>query len=114
MLTNLNWRLLALFAAGVVFGILFWGGFHTVVEATNSMEFCTSCHEMDQVYEEYQQSVHYKNAAGVRAICSDCHVPKPWWPKMVRKVQATNELYHKFVGSIDTKQKFEEKRLQLA
>ena len=100
-----------IFAAGTVFGILFWGGFHTVVEVTNTMGFCTSCHEMDQVFEEYQQSVHYKNAAGVRAICSDCHVPRPWWPKMVRKAQATNELYHTLVGSIDTPQKFEEKRL---
>ena len=101
-------------AVGALCGILFWGGFHTVVEETNSLWFCTSCHEMGQVYDEYRQSIHYRNAAGVRAICSDCHVPREWWPKMVRKVQATNELYHKLAGSIDTPEKFEAKRLELA
>jgi nitrate/TMAO reductase-like tetraheme cytochrome c subunit len=105
---------LLLFAAGTLFGILFWGGLHTAVEQTNSLWFCTSCHEMDQVYDEYRESIHYKNATGVRAICSDCHVPRDWWPKMVRKVRATNELYHKLLGSIDTPEKFEARRAQLA
>ena len=105
---------LMVFAGGILCGIIFWGGLHTVVEETNSLAFCTSCHEMSYVYEEYKESAHYKNAAGVRAICSDCHVPKEWLPKMVRKVQATNELYHKLVGSIDTPEKYEAKRLQMA
>ena len=103
------------FSIGTLFGILFWGGFHTVIEKTNTLGFCISCHEMEQtVYEEYKASIHYKNAAGVRATCSDCHVPKEWLPKMVRKFQATNELYHKVMGTIDTPEKFEEKRLELA
>jgi nitrate/TMAO reductase-like tetraheme cytochrome c subunit len=105
---------LVVFIAGTLFGIIFWGGFHTVVEQTNSLAFCTSCHEMDYVYEEYQESTHYKNAAGVRAICSDCHVPREWLPKMVRKVQATNELFHKILGTIDTREKFETRRLEMA
>lgn len=100
---------------GGLAGILFWGGFNTAMEATNTMAFCVSCHEMrDTVYQEYKASVHYKNASGVRAICSDCHVPHEWVPKMVRKVQASNEIYHKLMGSIDTPEKFEAKRLQLA
>ena len=33
---------------------------------------------------------------------------------MVRKIRATNELYHKALGSIDTPEKFEAKRLELA
>ncbi len=103
------------FIAGTVFGILFWGGYHTVIEQTNTLGFCISCHEMEQtVYQEYKKSIHYTNASGVRAICSDCHVPKQWLPKMVRKIQASNELYHKLLGSIDTVEKFEAKRLQLA
>jgi nitrate/TMAO reductase-like tetraheme cytochrome c subunit len=69
---------------------------------------------MGPAYEEYKASIHYKNAAGVRAICSDCHVPREWLPKMVRKVQATNELYHKMVGTIDTPEKFEANRLKMA
>jgi len=43
-----------------------------------------------------------------------CHVPKEWIYKVRRKIQASNELYHKALGSIDTQEKFEEKRLQLA
>jgi len=96
-------------------GIIFWGGFHTAMEATNSLEFCTSCHEMrDTVFEEYKMTVHYKNASGVRAICSDCHVPKEWGPKVIRKIKASNELYHKLLGTISTPEKFEEKRWELA
>jgi cytochrome c-type protein NapC len=41
-------------------------------------------------------------------------VPKEWLYKMVRKVRATNELYHKALGTIDTKEKFEANRLELA
>lgn len=96
-------------------GIIFWGGFNTVMEATNSLWFCTSCHEMDTVYEEYKQSVHYQNTSGVRAICSDCHVPRPWGAKVMRKIQASfKELPHKLMGTIDTKEKFLAKRLELA
>jgi cytochrome c-type protein NapC len=108
-------RVIYTFIAGTLFGILFWGGFHTVVEQTNTLEFCISCHEMEQtVYQEYKKSIHYSNASGVRAVCSDCHVPKAWLPKMIRKIQASNELYHKVMGTIDTPEKFEAKRLELA
>ncbi|MDQ2091039.1 NapC/NirT family cytochrome c [Marimonas arenosa] len=104
-----------LLLVGIVIGIIFWGGFNTAMEATNTMGFCISCHEMrDTVYEEYKTTVHYKNASGVRAICSDCHVPHDWGPKVVRKIRATNELWHKVKGTIGTPEKFEAKRLELA
>ena len=100
---------------GIAVGIVGWGGFNTVMEATNSLEFCTSCHEMrDTVFEEYKKTIHYSNPAGVRAICSDCHVPKDWTHKIVRKAQATGELWGKITGSISTPEKFEAKRLELA
>jgi nitrate/TMAO reductase-like tetraheme cytochrome c subunit len=98
-----------------VVGILFWGGFHTAMEVSNSLAFCTSCHAMAPVYEEYQQSVHYQNASGVRAICADCHVPKAWGPKIIRKIRASlNELPHWALGTIDTKEKFEAHRADMA
>lgn len=104
-----------LLSVGVVAGIIFWGGFHTAMEATNTLGFCVSCHEMrDTVYEEYKTTVHYKNASGVRAICSDCHVPHAWGPKVIRKIQATNELWHTLRGTINTPEKFEAKRAELA
>jgi nitrate/TMAO reductase-like tetraheme cytochrome c subunit len=97
-----------------VAGILFWGGFHTAMDATNTLAFCTGCHEMSYPYEEYKQTVHYQNASGVRAICSDCHVPKPWFYKVVRKIKATNELFHSILGTVDTREKFEAKREEMA
>jgi len=96
-------------------GVIFWGGFNTAMEATNTLEFCISCHEMEEnVYQEYKKTVHYSNRSGVRAACSDCHVPDPWVHKVVRKIKASNEVLHKMLGSIDTPEKFDKKRLKLA
>lgn len=105
----------SIFIIGGLAGIIFWGGFNTVMEETNTMQFCISCHEMEEnVYEEYKETIHYQNRTGVRATCSDCHVPDPWIHKMVRKIQASNELFHKALGTIDTPEKFEDNRLTLA
>jgi len=96
-------------------GVIFWGGFNTAMEATNTLEFCISCHEMEEnVYKEYTKTIHYTNGSGVRAACSDCHVPDPWVHKVVRKIKASNEVLHKMLGSIDTPEKFDKKRLHLA
>ena len=101
---------------GFVCGILFWGGFNTALEWSNQEAFCISCHEMkDNVYKEYTGTVHYSNASGVRAICSDCHVPKEWGPKVLRKMRASmHELPGWIFGTIDTREKFLAKRLELA
>jgi nitrate/TMAO reductase-like tetraheme cytochrome c subunit len=96
-------------------GIIFWGGFNTAMEATNTLDFCISCHEMEEnVYREYTPTIHYSNRTGVRATCPDCHVPDPWIHKMVRKIQASNEIYHKIMGTVDTPEKFDEHRLTMA
>ncbi len=96
-------------------GIIFWGGFNTALEATNTEAFCISCHEMrDNVYQEYKKTMHYKNPAGVRAICPDCHVPRDWVHKVARKIRASNELFHKIIGSVGTREQFEAHRLRLA
>ena len=110
-----KYSLLALLAVGFVGGILFWGGLHAGLEATNTLEFCTSCHEMrDTVFQEYKETVHYSNRTGVRATCSDCHVPKDWTHKMVRKMKASMEVWGSLTGVIGTKEKFEAKRMQMA
>jgi cytochrome c-type protein NapC len=106
---------IVLIGIGIVAGIILWGGFNTAMEATNTETFCISCHEMEEnVYQELQETVHFTNRTGVRATCPDCHVPKDWVHKFVRKIQASNELYHKFMGTVDTPEKFEAKRLELA
>ena len=96
-------------------GIIFWGGFNTAMEVTNTETFCISCHEMrENVYKEYRNTIHYNNRTGVRATCPDCHVPREWGHKVIRKIAATNELFHHFMGSLDTREKFKAKRLELA
>jgi cytochrome c-type protein NapC len=99
-----------LFLAGIVFA----GVFNFGVAYTNEMEFCTSCHSMQINLEEYKETKHYMNRSGVQATCSDCHVPRPWIHKIVRKIQASNELWHKALGTIDTPEKFEARRWEMA
>ncbi|MGY0216054.1 cytochrome c3 family protein [Endozoicomonadaceae bacterium StTr2] len=102
-------------AFGFIAGIVFWGGFNTGMQATNQEEFCIGCHEMkDNVYEEYKSTIHYSNRSGVRAICSDCHVPKDWTHKLIRKIQASKEVWGKITGKIDTREKFLDHRRSMA
>ncbi len=110
-----RYSILSITLVGIVLGVLGWGAFNTAMEMTNTEEFCISCHEMrNNVYAEYKETIHYNNRTGVRATCPDCHVPKEWFYKVIRKIQASNELYHKALGTIDTREKFEAKRLELA
>ena len=100
---------------GFIAGVIFWGGFNTTLEATNTEKFCISCHEMrDNVFVELQSTVHYTNGSGVRATCPDCHVPHEWTNKIARKVQASKEVWGALFGTINTREKFEEHRLTLA
>lgn len=100
---------------GFIAGIIFWGGFNTVLEATNTETFCVSCHEMNaNVFEELKPTIHYTNRSGVRASCPDCHVPHNWTDKIARKMQASKEVWGNIFGSINTREKFLNKRLELA
>lgn len=106
--------LMSLAVAGLC-GVFFWGGFNWSLEVTNTERFCISCHAMrENVYKELEKTVHFKNRSGVRATCPDCHVPKEWIYKVVRKVRATGEIYHWLVGTISTPEKFEARRQALA
>ena len=101
--------------AGFITGIMFWGGFNTALEATNTEKFCTSCHEMrDNVFQELKTTIHYTNRSGVRATCPDCHVPHNWTDKIARKMQASKEVWGKIFGTIDTRETFLDHRLELA
>jgi len=104
-----------LLIVGFFGGVIFWGGFHWAVELSNTEAFCVSCHEMrDHPYQDLRKTVHFSNRTGIRAICSDCHVPKEWLYKMGRKILATRELFFHIAGVIDTPEKFEANRLEMA
>ena len=112
---NPQFSLVTLLIVGGVGGVLFWGGFNWAMEVANTEAFCISCHEMrDNVYKELQETIHFKSRSGVRATCPDCHVPHEWFYKVRRKIQASNELLHKILGTVNTPEKFEAHRLELA
>jgi cytochrome c-type protein NapC len=100
---------------GLVVGVGSMAGATAGLAWTNTEKFCISCHEMkDNVYAEFKGTIHDTNRSGVRATCSDCHVPKEFFPKIYRKVEATGELYGAVMGKIDTKAKFEAHRYEMA
>lgn len=112
---SVHYSLGALTLGGFIAGIIFWGGFNTALEVTNTEEFCVGCHEMqDNVFEELKTTIHYNNRSGVRATCPDCHVPHNWTSKMGRKMQASKEVWGKLFGTINTREKFLDMRLTLA
>jgi cytochrome c-type protein NapC len=101
----------ALIALGA---ILMWAGSATV-HMTNSVEFCISCHEMkENNFSEYSETIHAKNRTGVQAVCSDCHVPHDSIGLIKRKIFAVTDVWHHLLGTIDTKEKFENHRAELA
>lgn len=99
---------------GVAAAILLAGG-AAGLAWTNTEKFCIGCHEMRaNVYAEYKDTIHDKNRTGVRAVCADCHVPREVGPMLVRKMRATFELWGHVTGVIDTNEKFEAHRYELA
>jgi cytochrome c-type protein NapC len=107
-------KIIVLIIIVFIAGIVFAGLFNTGLARTNEMEFCTDCHTMQIPLQEAQENVHYKNASGVQATCADCHVPKPFVPKMIAKVRAAKDVYHEILGTIDTPEKYEAMRWDMA
>lgn len=79
------------------------GIFQFGLHATSSTEFCSACHVgMDTVVEEYRESIHYNNRTGVRAECSDCHVPAEFIPKIIEKATTgTRHMWAKLTKDIN-------------
>ena len=115
-MSNGSSRKKTIFIVIVVFlvGVVAAGLFNAGLAKTNTMEFCTDCHTMQIPLKELQENVHYKNASGVQATCADCHVPKPFIPKMIAKVMAAKDVYHEILGTIDTPEKYEAMRWDMA
>ncbi|MCW5657561.1 MAG: NapC/NirT family cytochrome c [Burkholderiaceae bacterium] len=111
-----NWKLvLGLGVLGLFVAVLLVIGGAAGLAWTSTESFCIGCHEMrDNVYAEYKDTVHDRNRTGVRAVCTDCHVPREVGPLLARKVAATFELYGHLTGVIDTKEKFEAHRAAMA
>jgi cytochrome c-type protein NapC len=108
---SLGVLVLGLFAGALVFGSV--GSFMVYA---NSEHFCaTACHEMSQLQKEHKGTVHDVNRSGVRATCNDCHVPHAYIPNYLAKLGLWSDVWGHFVTrSINTPEKFEAKRYELA
>lgn len=107
--------IISLVAIGIGVGWISLGGTVAVMHYTSSTEFCVSCHSMQIPYEEYQGSVHFTNAKGIRAECADCHIPTDPIDYFITKIRASKDIYHEFVTKkIDDEDKYEEHRMAMA
>jgi len=104
------WIAAVIFVAGAAMTSLFNIG----LAYTNTTAFCTSCHSMKWNLEEFQDSWHYTNHAGVRIGCADCHVPREFFPKMRAKILAYKDVMHEILGTIGTREKFDRRRWSMA
>ncbi|MCD8511217.1 MAG: NapC/NirT family cytochrome c [Bacillus sp. (in: Bacteria)] len=64
-----NNKLLLMTLVGAFLGIVLYVSTVTIIQATDTPEFCSSCHVMDTVYESFTNSPHS------RLDCNDCHAP---------------------------------------
>jgi cytochrome c-type protein NapC len=111
--------MLRMIVIGILGGIVIWGGLNTGMEFTNRTEFCISCHEMTIPYEDLKKTIHFSNRTGTTIACADCHVassknPIDYGRKFTMKLLAARDVLGHLKGYIDTPEKFEEHRLDMA
>lgn len=111
--------MLRMIFVGIFGGVLIWGGLNTGMELTNRTEFCLSCHEMSIPFEELKKTVHYTNRSGTSVSCADCHVasskhPVDYGRKLTMKLLAARDVIGHILGSVNTPEKFEAKRIEMA
>ncbi|HEY3982599.1 NapC/NirT family cytochrome c [Cedecea sp.] len=109
-----RWRGLWILLAGALLGAFLLAGTATVMHKTSDTEFCISCHAMQQPLAEYQGSIHFQNAKGIRAECADCHVPHQPLDYLKTKVMALKDVWGEATGKIDTPEKYESHKLAMA
>ena len=102
-----RYPVLGLLLVGLAAGVFTVLAYDYTMYATSTEEFCTSCHEMaDNPGMMLVGTTHHMNRSGVRPTCSDCHVPKEFGPKLVRKIEASREVWGAITGIIDTPEKY--------
>lgn len=90
-------------------------GFGLSQEATNSDEFCLSCHEIaENAGKEYVGTSHHSALNGNPVTCADCHVPNEFLPMIIRKLRGVGGIYHHFKGTIDTPERYDDQRMWMA
>ncbi|MFZ3323499.1 MAG: NapC/NirT family cytochrome c [Usitatibacter sp.] len=111
-----KWSVLALLVAGFVIGSVGVIGTQVMVAVTGTNEFCgNSCHSMQWVAKEYQESSHHLNSKGVQAGCHDCHIPHSYPALLFYKAKAgIKDVIGEMAGTISTEEKFKKERSRMA
>ena len=85
------------------------------LEVSTTDEFCVSCHEMrDNIMGADEERLRLVGSGELHGSCADCHLPKPFLPRLRRKLRAGAEIYHHLLGTLDSPESFEARRLQMA
>lgn len=99
-----------------VLGAIALGTTNYVLHETSSTDFCYTCHSHESfIRPEYEASSHFQNTAGVRAGCSDCHLPHDNWFEFVwTKAVVSLDIIPELMGKLDTAEKYEAHRAEMA
>jgi nitrate/TMAO reductase-like tetraheme cytochrome c subunit len=97
-------------------GAVALGTTNYILHETSTTEFCYTCHSHDAfIRPEYEASSHFRNVAGVRAGCSDCHLPHDNWFELVwTKMVVSLDIVPELMGKLDTAEKYEAHRAEMA
>ena len=98
----------------IALGAVAFFGVQQVFKATNSPEFCASCHSMDHPRAEWEGSSHFSNAKGIRAECSDCHVPQDGTHYLKAKLTALKDVWYTITNKLPDKKAYEAHRAEMA
>lgn len=104
----------ALIAFGL--GAIALGTTNYVLHETSTTEFCYTCHSHENfIRPEYEASSHFSNLSGVRAGCSDCHLPHDSWFSLVwTKMVVSLDIIPELAGKLDTAEKYEAHKAEMA
>lgn len=97
-------------------GAVALGTTNYILHETGKTEFCYTCHSHEAfIKPEYEASSHFQNAAGVRAGCSDCHLPHDnWFDLVYTKMVVSLDIVPELMGKLDTAEKYEAHRAEMA
>lgn len=97
-------------------GALALGTTNYVLHKTSETEFCYVCHSHELfIRPEYEASTHFMNRSGVRAGCSDCHLPHDNWFELVwTKAVVSLDIIPELQGKLETAEKYEAHRAEMA
>ena len=120
-----RWVFALLLALGIGLGIVVAGTTTWMVNATSTTNYCaTSCHTMQWAAAGYESGPHFNNTHGVRATCSDCHIPFEsehatpfqyvFCTLCTKAISGTKDVIAEFRGVIDDQAKWEQERPRLS